>query len=508
MKNSIIKFRRSIIALLMIVLSGVGASASTPWAVNPGDYRYDMSLYLEVSFLATGKMDYSQYVVAAFCGDECRGVAQVLPLPDGGECLYLRARSNQETGETMTFKYYNMQTEEILPIDGVSFPFESNGRLGYPSTPYEVTIIRHYDVSLSAGPGGAIDAEGGRIAEGTELTVTATPAEGYHFEKWSDDATDNPRTILVDGDITLTAQFAVNTYKLTYMVDGETYKEADVDFATAITPEVEPTKEGYTFSGWDEVPETMPAHDVTVSGTFTINSYSAVFKIGEDVIDTKTVVFGEPVVAPEAPAKEGHTFAGWQDMPETMPAHNIEVLGSYTVNTYKLTYMVDGETYKEADVDFGATITPEVEPTKEGYTFSGWDEVPETMPAHDVTVSGTFSINTYLLTVYLNDEVILSDSIEYGRPVSITTPEVPEGMKFDGWQETVPETMPAHDVDIHGTYSLIDAISSVVMDADARVTVCTLNGCVIFANAKWADVRTKLGKGLYIINGRKHIIMK
>ena len=385
MKNSIIKFRRSIIALLMIVLSGVGASASTPWAVNPGDYRYDMSLYLEVSFLATGKMDYSQYVVAAFCGDECRGVAQVLPLPDGGECLYLRARSNQETGETMTFKYYNMQTEEILPIDGVSFPFESNGRLGYPSTPYEVTIIRHYDVSLSAGPGGAIDAEGGRIAEGTELTVTATPAEGYHFEKWSDDATDNPRTILVDGDITLTAQFAVNTYKLTYMVDGETYKEADVDF--------------------------------------------------------------------------------------------------------------------------GATITLE-QPTKEGYTFSGWDEVPETMPAHDVTVSGTFSINTYLLTVYLNDEVILSDSIEYGRPVSITTPEVPEGMKFDGWQETVPETMPAHDVDIHGTYSLIDAISSVVMDADARVTVCTLNGCVIFANAKWADVRTKLGKGLYIINGRKHIIMK
>lgn len=447
MKNSIIKFRRSIIALLMIVLSGVGASASTPWAVNPGDYRYDMSLYLDVSFLATGKMDYSQYVVAAFCGDECRGVAQVLPLPDGGECLYLRARSNQETGETMTFKYYNMQTEEILPIDGVSFPFESNGRLGYPSTPYEVTIIRHYDVSLSAGPGGAIDAEGGRIAEGTELTVTATPAEGYHFEKWSDDATDNPRTILVDGDITLTAQFAVNTYKLTYNVDGNLYKEYEVDYATAITPEAEPTKEGYTFSGWDEVPETMPAHDVTVSGTFTINSYSAVFKIGEEVIDTKTIVFGEPVEAPEAPAKEGHTFAGWQDMPETMPAH-------------------------------------------------------------DVTVSGTFSINTYLLTVYLNDEVILSDSIEYGRPVSITTPEVPEGMKFDGWQETVPETMPAHDVDIHGTYSLIDAISSVVMDADARVTVCTLNGCVIFANAKWADVRTKLGKGLYIINGRKHIIMK
>ena len=63
MKNSIIKFRHSIIALLMIVVNGVGAFASTPWTVNPGDYRYDMSLYLDVIF-AVAEMDYSQYDVA------------------------------------------------------------------------------------------------------------------------------------------------------------------------------------------------------------------------------------------------------------------------------------------------------------------------------------------------------------------------------------------------------------------------------------------------------------
>ena len=38
----------------------------------------------------------------------------------------------------------------------------------------------------------------------------------------------------------------------------------------------------------------------------------------------------------------------------------------------------------------GETITPEEEPTKEGYTFSGWNEIPETMPAHNVIVTGTF----------------------------------------------------------------------------------------------------------------------
>ena len=452
MKNSIIKFRHSVIALLMIILNGVGASASTPWTVNPSDYRYDMSLYLDVSFAAV-KMDYSQYDVAVFSGDECRGIAEVLPLGDGKECLYLRTRSNQESGETLTFKYYNKETEEILPIEGVSFPFESNARLGYPSDPYLVKIIFYYDVNLSAEDGGTIDKEGGRLAEGTELVVTATPSEGYHFKQWSDENTDNPRTITVENDITLTAQFEVNTYKLVYNVDDNLYKEYDVNYGTAITPEALPEKEGYTFSGWDDVPETMPAHDVTVSGTFSINSYNAVFKIGDDVIETKSVVFGQSVVAPEAPEKEGHTFAGWQDVPETMPAHDIEILGSYTVNSYKLIYMVDGENYKEYTVDYGTAITPEALPEKEGYTFSGWDEVPGTMPAHDVTVSGTFAINSYNAVFKIGDDVIETKSVVFGELV--VAPEAPEkeGHTFAGWQN-VPETMPAHDIEIQGSYTV------------------------------------------------------
>ncbi len=126
------------------------------------------------------------------------------------------------------------------------------------------------------------------------------------------------------------SSFTVNTlYKLTYMVDGVEYKTYDVEYGATITPEAEPTKEGYTFSGWSEIPETMPAHDVTVTGTFGINSY-------------------------------------------------------------KLTYLVDSEEYKTYEVEYGVSITAEAAPEKEGYTFSGWSEIPETMPAHDVTVIGTF----------------------------------------------------------------------------------------------------------------------
>jgi len=365
MKNSIINFRNAIIALLMIVLNGAPALAEAPWTVNPADYRYDMSLYLDVSFIDT-PMDYSEYWVGAFSGDECRGVGEVLDLGEGKQCLYMRVRSNVAEGETMTFKYYKIATGETMPVHNVSFKFESNGRLGYPSDPYKVKIILHYNIEISAGEGGTVEGAGGLIPERTWLTVTASPRRGYHFVKWSDGDTENPRNIYVEKDMSIEAEFAVNTYKLTYMVDGEMYKEYDVDYLAAITPEAEPEKEGYTFSGWDNVPETMPYNDVTVSGTFSINSYNAVFKIGEEFTETLVIEYMQPVTAPEAPVKEGYTFDGWKDVPETMPAHDIEILGSYTVNTYKLTYMVDGEKYKEYEVDYGTPITPEALPEKEG----------------------------------------------------------------------------------------------------------------------------------------------
>ena len=454
MKSSIIRHTMVIVALLMALFHSVAASAADTWSVNPSAYRYDMSLYLDVVFGTGEKLDYTQYDVATFVGDECRGVAEVLPLPTGGNCLYLRARSNSERGESMVFRYRNKTTGEVKDVENVSFAFSSNARLGYPSSPYEVKIIIYHDVTLSAGEGGTVSESGGRLAEGTTLSVTATPAEGHHFVQWSDGVTDNPRSVVVGKeDVTLAAEFALTSYHLTYTLDGVSFKESDVLYGTALTPVPAPEKEGYTFSGWQGLPETMPAHDVEVTGTFSINSYQAVFKIGEEIIESKAVVYGEEVVAPEAPAKEGHTFAGWQDVPATMPAHDIVVLGSYTVNKYTLTYRVDGADYKSVEVDYGTTIIAEPAPEKEGYTFSGWQGLPETMPAKNVEVTGTFSINSYQAVFKIGEEVIESKTVVYGEEV--VAPEAPakEGHTFAGWQD-VPATMPAHDIVVLGSYTV------------------------------------------------------
>ena len=497
----------AIVALLMALFHGVTASAADTWSVNPSDYRYDMSLYLDVVFGTGEKLDYTQFDVAAFVGDECRGVAEILSLADGNSCLYLRARSNRESGESMSFRYRNRSTGEVKSIEGADFSFSSNARLGYPSSPHVVKIVIYHDVDITAGEGGTVNTAGGRLAEGTTLSLSATPAEGHRFVQWSDGVTDNPRSITVGKeDITLSAEFAIISYHLTYILDGTSYKEADVPYGTALTPEPDPVKEGHTFSGWQNLPETMPAHDVEVTGTFSINTYNAVFKIGDDIIETKRIVYGEAVVAPEAPAKEGHTFAGWQDVPATMPAHDIVVMGSYTVNKYKLNYKVDGQDYKSVEVEYGTAITPEAAPVKEGYTFSGWQNLPETMPAHDVEVTGTFSINSYRLTVYLDNEVYMDEVLEYGAAINVPDPEVPSDRKFDGWDMEIPKTMPAHDVIVHGTTTIVSGLQAIFADGNMRVTICSLNGTLLFRNTTVKNAARNLKPGMYIVNGRKVMV--
>ena len=99
---------------------------------------------------------------------------------------------------------------------------------------------------------------------------------------------------------------------------------------------------------------------------------------------------GDPVTPEPEPTKEGYTFSGWSEIPETMPEHNVTVEGMFTINQYLITYVVDGETFATQEVDFGSVITPPEMPERDGSTCT-WGEYPETMPAHDITIEGTYA---------------------------------------------------------------------------------------------------------------------
>ena len=294
-----------------------------------------------------------------------------------------------------------------------------------------------------------VDGESYKIKKyevGESITPEAEPIkEGYTFSGWSK----IPKTMPAK-DVTVTGTFSVNKYKLVYKVDGKKYKSYNVEYGATITPEAAPTKKGYTFSGWSDIPETMPAKNVTVTGTFSVNKYKLVYKVDGKEYKSYDVEYGATIIPEAAPTKKGYTFSGWSDIPKTMPAKDVTVTGTFSVNKYKLVYKVDGEEYKSYEVEYGATITPEAAPTKEGYTFSGWSDIPATMPAKDVTVTGTFSINKYTVTYIIDNEVFQEDKLEYGA--KIVPPEAPKRDGYDfSWGE-YPETMPAKDIVITGTY--------------------------------------------------------
>jgi uncharacterized repeat protein (TIGR02543 family) len=287
------------------------------------------------------------------------------------------------------------------------------------------------------------------IEYGESITPEAAPTkEGYTFSGWSWIPSKMPAE-----DVTVTGTFAINKYKVTYIVDGAEYKSYDVEFGAAITQEAAPTKEGYTFSGWSEIPATMPAKDITVTGSFTINKYKLTYMVDGAEYKSSEIEFGAKITPEAEPTKEGYTFSGWSSIPETMPAKDITVTGSFTINKYKLTYMVDGAEYKSSEIEYGAKITPETEPTKEGYTFSGWSSIPETMPAKDVTVTGTFTKGAYKLTYMLDGAVYKTVTYDFGAAITPEAAPTKEGYTFSGWSE-IPSTMPAKDITVMGLFTI------------------------------------------------------
>ena len=141
------------------------------------------------------------------------------------------------------------------------------------------------------------------------------------------------------------------------------------------------------------------------------------------------------------------------------PWKNFKSIVKIDMPKHTLTYVIDGEEYKKYEIEEGKTIVPETQPTKEGYTFSGWSEIPQTMPAHDVTITGTFTINKYKLTYMLDDKVYKETIYEYGATIA---PEPqPEGDYQTFEWVGLPETMPAKDVIVYANYvtGILDVLS-------------------------------------------------
>ena len=283
----------------------------------------------------------------------------------------------------------------------------SNGKFYAPgdSVPAEVTKLTAqwtaptYTVTLNAGDG---TINNGNVTEYTYGVGATLPTDvtrtGYTFKGWYDNEnlTGSPVTAIGDtetGNKEYWAKWEINQYTITVKPENG---KADItitqDYGTPITAPADPTREGYTFTGWDrDIPAIMPAENVTVTAKWVVNQYTITFDTaGGSAVASITQDYGTAITAPANPTREGYTFIGWDKaIPATMPAENMIITANWKVNQYTITFDSNrGSEIAPITQDYGTAITAPADPTREGYTFIGWDKaIPATMPAEDLTIT-------------------------------------------------------------------------------------------------------------------------
>ena len=346
------------------------------------------------------------------------------------------------TRKGYTFKGWDKEIPETMPAENITVKAQWE--------------INQYTITFDTNGGSEI----APITQdyGTEITVPDNPTrKGYTFKGWDKEI---PETMPAD-NITVKAQWEINQYTITFDTNGGSeIVPITQDYGTEITAPDNPTRKGYTFKGWDkEIPKTMPAENITVKAQWKINQYTIAFDTnGGSEIAPITQDYGTEITAPDNPTRKGYTFKGWdKEIPETMPAENITVKAQWEINQYTIAFDTNGGSeIAPITQDYGTEITAPDNPTRKGYTFKGWDkEIPETMPAENITVKAQWEINQYTITFDTNGgSEIAPITQDYGT--EITAPDKPtrKGYTFKGWDKEIPETMPAENITVKAQWKI------------------------------------------------------
>ena len=161
------------------------------------------------------------------------------------------------------------------------------------------------------------------------------------------------------------------------------------------------TRAGYTQVGWSTVDGGEKVYGfediytkneaLTLYPVWNTNKYTITFDTnGGSEIAPITQDYGTEITTPDNPTRKGYTFKGWdKEIPETMPAENMTVKAQWEINQYTITFDTNGGSeIAPITQDYGTEITAPDNPTRKGYTFKGWDkEIPKTMPAENITIT-------------------------------------------------------------------------------------------------------------------------
>ncbi|MCQ2104818.1 MAG: InlB B-repeat-containing protein, partial [Fibrobacter sp.] len=342
-------------------------------------------------------------------------------------------------------------------------PFVFNKMPAEDVTVYAKWVGSERTISLNLNGGTLVDGDENPVNAITGPYGNAVPAlgsptkTGYSFAGWYADTRFTKAytfTTIPMEDIIVYAKWNVDDFTIKFNSNGGS-AVADVKqpFNSILKVPTAPTKTGYEFVGWysDEALNnaysfaTMPAENITVYAKWEIKQYEIAFETNGGTSVEKIVQdYNSAVVKPaEDPSKTGYTFAGWyadSDLKTVyvfnkMPAENITVYAKWKVKQYTITFVSDGSAVSPITQDFGSAIEAPKAPTKVGHTFKDWEPtLPETMPAENISLTATWTVNVYTITYELNGgDGIASSEHPYGSAVTPPTTPTKRGYVFDGW---------------------------------------------------------------------------
>ena len=387
------------------------------------------------------------------------------------------------------------------------------------------TIVPLYSITVDGNIEHGTVTVSDTVAEaGATITLTATPATGYHFGAWNVTSTLGAVTVtdnsfvMPAANVTVSATFEADsigteTYTITYM-DGEEVLAAETyEVGATVTPIEDPVKEGYTFVGWDpEVPATMPDSNVTVYAqwqpnaveTYTINvsvsdetpwgtvTGSGVFAYGS--IDTLT-----------ATPDEGYIFIGWNDSNMDNP-RMVTVSRDSNFTAYfiaeEIVIPVNDSLMGSVEVNIQGTastntlveITAVPEPH---YHFVRWSDGntdnPRTVTILEaIQLTAIFAIDQHTITVLSANgtmgTVSGGDTYDYGTEVTISA-EALAGYEFVSWNDGNTDNPRIITVERDSTFIASFQVSDGINDVDLPgVIIYSYDNQVVVSNAEGFSV--------------------
>ena len=284
--------------------------------------------------------------------------------------------------------------------------------------------------------------------------IPSTNKDGYIFNGWEPS---------VNNVITKHTVFRGEYTPIIYTVTWNGYEPQIVQeyrYGEMLVEPKNPTKEGYTFSGWDKKLPITVTSNLVFTPKFTINQYVITYSVdfnGEKtVLSSVTKNYGSEIVLPVKPNENGYSFTEWNSeyTGVTVPAFNVEYVSVKTVNSYVLNYYVNNELVNTVTYDYLAPIKP-YEYVKEGYTtVNVWEGLPEVMPYNNVNVYGYNEILTFNVSFKDQNGVVLETvKVNYGTIVKDINIEIPEGYSYV-ISEDVLNTTIISNIEVNGILTL------------------------------------------------------